>query len=216
VSQAAAEHGHAWDFCGIDTEQLGPEAPAIDDSMHACPDRSWADVTFVQTDAEATEHGLCAQLCLNPAAEFQAHQLDLIYGSTCVRDGFTRYVKTSRLQGHVLHWYGDDSSHAASDSPSRDDDPSAVDDASGPHGSRHGHASASQPPAEEREHKCEPNKLHNAFHLLRYEGDPEGLCQQICLNPAFKGPAGKRGVRFGSTCQELGYTSWIRQEKMFG
>lgn len=200
ISQTAAERGHAWDFCAIDTEQLGDAMPLIEDPTHRCPTNTWSDVVFVEKD------GLCAQLCLNPASELHATNLDVVYGTTCVRDGFAHYVKTTTVSRQTVHWYAREattSEHAAvvNFTPREAKSPDAA-------------PQLIEPP--EKEHVCEPGRLADAMHISPPDGAFLGSCQQICLNPVFRGPAEKRGVVFGTTCQAQGYTHFTKEEKNLG
>lgn len=77
-------------------------------------------------------------------------------------------------------------------------------------------APPSHPPYD-TEHPCDAKRMHEAVH---FSDAPPGArptsCQQICLNPAFEKPAGKRGVLFGRTCLGEGYTRFVREEKTMG
>jgi hypothetical protein len=159
---------------------------------------TWADVIYVQPDPDDLSRELCAQLCLMPNVEFDATGLDIIYGTTCLRDGYSNYTKTTTVSRHLVHWYA------------------------GPTGGRAGAGTGAADAGaaggrREREHKCEANRLSDAVHITPANTGYAGSCEHICLNPVFKAPAAKRGVEFGGAdCQERGYTRFVQQEKTLG
>lgn len=202
-SQVAHENGDSWDYCSDTKEQLVGPVASVEDPLHACPIKTFSNVIFMEyTETESR----CAQLCFNPSLEIHDSSLDLLYGTTCVKEGYGVYASTDTMNRQVVHWY----------LPS--DDVQSTKDLRGTHLSRHQSIRhhGPTPPVSDEEHACEANRMTDAIHISTLDDGETKSCSQICLNPAFQKPAEKHGVLFHTSCTARGFTTFVKEDKNMG
>jgi len=197
LSQTAHEHGDSWDLCSVTDEQLAEHVSPVTDPLHACPARTWNDVVFLQPGSGQEDPPTCAQLCFNPSLEIHDESLDILYGTTCIQEGFSTYKSTGSINRQVVHWYGqapdtETARHAAA-------------------ARRHERKMQHDP-----DHPCEENRMTDAIHISEVKDKGTSACSQICLNPSFQKPAEKHGVIFRTTCLDRGYSRFVREDKNMG